>query len=163
MSKQGTCRIEYGSDTRVQTDGNMRDSLEKGHTGRESMSTQTTSVTSLGAAACHELRHDWKRTEVAAIYRTPLPELIFRAQSLHRQFHEPDRVQTCQLISIKTGGGPGGCADLPQRAHYDTGGRRERALGPTHRHRGGPRGAQTGACRVLIGGAGRAAPETQGV
>src|SRR5260221_13740195 len=95
--------------------------LRRERTGRESMSRQTMSVTSLGAVACHELRHDWKRTEVAAIYRTPLPELIFRAQSLHRQFHEPDRVQTCQLISIKTGGCPEDCAYCPQSAHYDTG------------------------------------------
>src|SRR5260370_14797452 len=91
--------------------------LRREHAGRESMSTQTTSVTSLGAAVCHELRHDWKRTEVAAIYRTPLPELIFRAQSLHRQFHEPDRVQTCQLISIKTGGWPRDCSGGSQRDH----------------------------------------------
>src|SRR5258707_11062957 len=132
MSKEGTCRIEYGSDTRVQTDGNMRDSLEKGHTGRESMSTQTRSPTSPAEVACHELRHDWKRTEVAAIYLTPLPELIFRAQSLHRQFHEPDRVQTCQLISIKTGGCPGDCAYFPPSAHYDTGAERQELLEPEH-------------------------------
>ena len=53
------------------------------------------------------LRHDWKKSEVQAIYGTPLPELVYRAQTVHREFHEPDRVQTCQLISIKTGGCPG--------------------------------------------------------
>ena len=52
------------------------------------------------------LRHDWNREEVAAIYATPLPELVYKAQTLHRAFHAPDRVQTCQLISIKTGGCP---------------------------------------------------------
>ena len=65
------------------------------------------------------IRSNWNREEVAAIYRTPLPELIFRAQSIHRQFHAPDRVQTCQLISIKTGGCPEDCAYCPQSAHYD--------------------------------------------
>ena len=76
-----------------------------------------------GAAAARppqfELRHDWKRDEVAEIYRTPLTELVFRAQSVHRQSHAPDRVQTCQLISIKTGGCPEDCAYCPQSAHYD--------------------------------------------
>src|SRR5258708_34125517 len=91
--------------------------LRRERTGRESMSRQTMSVRSLGAAACHELRHDWKRAEVAAIYRTPLPDLVFRAQSLHRQFHKPDRVQTCQLISIKTGGVPQGVWYCPPGAH----------------------------------------------
>jgi len=50
------------------------------------------------------VRSNWSRDEVAAIYRAPLPELIFRAQTFHRQFHAADRVQTCQLISIKTVG-----------------------------------------------------------
>ena len=67
----------------------------------------------------NNIRHDWSRQEVATIYRTPLPELIFRAQTIHRQFHEPDRIQTCQLISIKTGGCPEDCSYCPQSAHYD--------------------------------------------
>jgi hypothetical protein len=39
------------------------------------------SAASPSAAARSELRHDWQRAEVATIYRTPLPELVFRAQS----------------------------------------------------------------------------------
>jgi biotin synthase len=123
------------------------------------MSTQTTSVTSLGAAACHELRHDWKRTEVAAIYRTPLPELVFRAQSLHRQFHEPDRVQTCQLISIKTGGCPEDCAYCPQSAHYDTGVERQELLDPEHVISVAREAAERGVTRFCMGAAWRQAPE----
>jgi biotin synthase len=57
------------------------------------------SAESPSATAHSKLRHNWNRVEVAAIYLLPLPELVFQAQSLHRQFHEPDRVQTCQLIS----------------------------------------------------------------
>src|SRR5207342_2958998 len=67
-----------------------------------------------------QLRHDWKKDQVEAIYRTPLPELVYRAQTVHRVFHATDRVQTCQLISIKTGGCPEDCAYCPQSAHYDT-------------------------------------------
>ncbi len=70
-------------------------------------------------SAAFELRHDWTRDEVAEIYRTPLTELVFRAQTEHRKSHAPDRVQTCQLISIKTGGCPEDCAYCPQSAHYD--------------------------------------------
>jgi biotin synthase len=117
------------------------------------------SVTSLGAVACHELRHDWKRTEVAAIYRTPLPELIFRAQSLHRQFHEPDRVQTCQLISIKTGGCPEDCAYCPQSAHYDTGVERQELLDPEHVISVAREAAERGVTRFCMGAAWRQAPE----
>src|SRR5208283_4044179 len=79
-----------------------------------------------------QLRHDWKKEEVAAIYATPLPELVYRAQTLHRKFHAPDRVQTCQLISIKTGGCPEDCAYCPQSAHYEAGVEREGLLDPQH-------------------------------
>jgi biotin synthase len=117
------------------------------------------SATSLAAAACRELRHDWKRAEVAAIYRTPLPELIFRAQSMHRQFHEPDRVQTCQLISIKTGGCPEDCAYCPQSAHYDTGVERQGLLDPEHVIRVAREAAERGVTRFCMGAAWRQAPE----
>ncbi|MGH9680679.1 MAG: biotin synthase BioB, partial [Candidatus Acidiferrales bacterium] len=66
------------------------------------------------------LRHDWTREEIRAIYRQPLPDLLFAAQTLHREFHDPTRVQFCQLLSVKTGGCPEDCAYCPQSAHYTT-------------------------------------------
>src|SRR2546427_6690042 len=83
-------------------------------------------------AAPKALRHEWSRTEVAEIYRTPLTELVYRAQTVHRRFHAPDRVQTCQLISIKTGGCPQDCAYFPQNAHYDAGVERQSPFDPPH-------------------------------
>ena len=78
------------------------------------------------------LRYDWMKSEVQAIYETPLPELVYRAQTVHREFHKPDRVQTCQLISIKTGGCPEDCAYCPQSAHYDADVERQGLLDPEH-------------------------------
>ncbi|MGA8183642.1 MAG: biotin synthase, partial [Terriglobia bacterium] len=52
------------------------------------------------------LRHDWTREEVRSIYDQPLLELVFQAQQVHRQHHNPQEVQTCRLLSIKTGGCP---------------------------------------------------------
>src|SRR5580698_2778782 len=75
----------------------------------------------LGAAEPCGVRYDWTRDEVTAIYQTPLTELVFRAQTVHRANHAPDRVQTCQLLSIKTGGCPEDCAYCPQSAHYQAG------------------------------------------
>src|SRR5579883_2883560 len=94
----------------------------------------TTESTGTATTAKHEalLRHDWSKAEVQAIYRTPLPDLIFQAQTIHRQFHAPDRVQTCQLISIKTGGCPEDCAYCPQSAHYDAEVERQGLLDPQH-------------------------------
>jgi biotin synthase len=66
------------------------------------------------------VRHDWTREEIRRVYRQPLPDLLFKAQQLHREFHDPTRVQFCRLLSIKTGGCPEDCAYCPQSAHYST-------------------------------------------
>ncbi len=77
--------------------------------------------TNTGASgAKRATRHDWTRDEIRAIYRQPLTELLFRAQEIHREFHDPARVQFCRLLSVKTGGCPEDCAYCPQSAHYTT-------------------------------------------
>jgi biotin synthase len=67
------------------------------------------------------LRHDWTRAELRALFALPFPELIFRAQSIHRIHFDPAEVQISTLLSIKTGGCPEDCAYCPQSAHYETG------------------------------------------
>ena len=93
-----------------------------------------------------------------AIYETPLPELVFRAQTIHRDFHEPNRVQTCQLISIKTGGCPEDCAYCPQSAHYDTEVGREGLLDPQYVIGVAREAATRGVTRFCMGAAWREAP-----
>jgi biotin synthase len=66
-------------------------------------------------------RHDWTREDVGDLFALPLPELIFRAQTVHRRFFDPCAVQVSTLLSIKTGGCPEDCAYCPQSAHYETG------------------------------------------
>jgi len=105
------------------------------------------------------IRHDWSRREVETIYRTPLPELLFRAQTVHRQFHDADRIQTCQLISIKTGGCPEDCAYCPQSAHYDAGVAREGLLDPKHVIGVAQEAAARGVTRFCMGAAWRQAPQ----
>ncbi len=67
------------------------------------------------------VRHDWTNDEIADIYNLPLLELVYKAATIHRQFHDPSEVQVCSLLSIKTGGCPEDCAYCPQSAEYDTG------------------------------------------
>jgi hypothetical protein len=47
-------------------------------------------------------RHDWKKVEIQEIYDTPLLELIFRSASVHRQHHDPSKIQLCTLMNIKS-------------------------------------------------------------
>ena len=74
------------------------------------------------------LRHDWTRGQVRALFNLPLPELMFRAQSVHRGNFDPTAVQISTLLSIKTGGCPEDCAYCPQSTHYDTGVRAEKLM-----------------------------------
>jgi biotin synthase len=66
-------------------------------------------------------RHDWTREELRALFALPFPELLFRAQSVHRMHFDPREVQISTLLSIKTGGCPEDCAYCPQSASYETG------------------------------------------
>src|SRR5262245_4786887 len=77
----------------------------------------------LAPSECEDLgavRHDWTRAEVRALFELPFPELIFRAQRMHRLHFDPTEVQISTLISIKTGGCPEDCAYCPQSSHYQT-------------------------------------------
>jgi len=69
----------------------------------------------------NDVRSDWTREEIRALFALPFPDLVFRAQSLHRQNFDPAEVQLSTLLSIKTGGCPEDCAYCPQSLHYDTG------------------------------------------
>jgi len=68
-----------------------------------------------------EVRHDWTRAEVRVLFELPFPDLMFRAQSVHRMHFDPRAVQISTLLSIKTGGCPEDCAYCPQSASYETG------------------------------------------
>ena len=64
------------------------------------------------------IRHDWTGGEIQTLHDLPFPELVYRAQSVHRRYHDPTKIQLCSLLSIKTGGCPEDCAYCPQSAHH---------------------------------------------
>jgi len=66
-------------------------------------------------------KHNWTKQEVLDIYNTPLLELVYRAATVHRENHDPRKVQVSSLLSIKTGGCPEDCGYCPQAARYHTG------------------------------------------
>jgi biotin synthase len=67
-----------------------------------------------------EIRNNWRREEIAAIYHLPVLDLIYKGASVHRQHYDPQEVQVCTLLSVKTGGCPEDCAYCPQAARYHT-------------------------------------------
>jgi biotin synthase len=68
-----------------------------------------------------QIRTDWTREEIADLFDLPFTELLFRAASVHREFHPPEQIQLCTLLSIKTGGCPEDCGYCSQSVHADSG------------------------------------------
>ena len=93
--------------------------------------------------------------QVRAIHDAPIPDLIFRAQGVHRAHHSAGEVQLCSLLSVKTGGCPEDCAYCPQSSHYDTGLERERMMRTPEVLDAAARAKATGATRFCMGAAWR--------
>ena len=67
------------------------------------------------------VRHDWSVAEIRALHDLPLLELVYRAQTVHREVFKDNKVQLCSLLSVKTGGCSEDCGYCPQAARYHTG------------------------------------------
>ena len=67
------------------------------------------------------VRNNWTRAEALALYDLPFMELLFRAQTVHRQTFDPNKVQMSRLLSIKTGGCAEDCGYCSQSAHHESG------------------------------------------
>ena len=76
--------------------------------------------TAIELRASAEPRYDWTLAEVEALYALPLNDLLFLAQSVHRQTFDPNAVQVSTLLSIKTGACPEDCAYCPQSIRFTT-------------------------------------------
>jgi len=99
------------------------------------------------------IRHDWTRKEVEALFGLPFMDLVFRAQSIHRQNFDPNRVQMSTLLSIKTGACPEDCKYCPQSGHYNTGLQKEKLLEVEKVVREATAARDSGATRFCMGAA----------
>jgi biotin synthase len=106
-----------------------------------------------------EVRHNWTVPEIEAIYKAPLPDLVFHAQTAHRRYHRADQVQGCMLLSIKTGGCPEDCAYCPQSAHYRTGVQRQELMDVDAALAAARSARDQGATRFCMGAAWRDVPK----
>lgn len=90
--------------------------------------TQNESQNSAQQSTDSSFRNDWSLQEINDLYALPFNDLMFQAQSVHRQHFDPNQVQVSTLLSIKTGACPEDCKYCPQSARYDTGVEKERLL-----------------------------------
>ena len=75
-----------------------------------------------------EIRSDWSKKEISALFDLPFNDLLFQAQTIHRQHFDPNQVQVSTLLSIKTGACPEDCGYCSQSARNDAEVERERLL-----------------------------------
>jgi biotin synthase len=121
----------------------------------------TLPMTSPTLGSSPEIRTDWTLDEVRALFELPFNDLLFRAQSTHRQAFDPNAVQISTLLSIKTGGCPEDCAYCPQSVHYDTAVEPERLM-PVEDVVAAARAAKAnGATRFCMGAAYRSPKPSQ--
>lgn len=100
-------------------------------------------------------RHDWTSPEVQALFNLPFNDLLFQAQTVHRQHFNPNAVQVSTLLSIKTGACPEDCKYCPQSNRYDTGLEKEQLMAVEKVLEEAKAAKETGATRFCMGAAWR--------
>ena len=101
------------------------------------------------------LRHDWRREEVLALFALPFNDLLFRAQTVHREHFDPNQVQISTLLSIKTGGCAEDCAYCPQSAEFSTSVKPGKLMGKDDVLAEARKAKEAGASRFCMGAAWR--------
>ncbi len=101
----------------------------------------------------------WSREEIREIHNSPVLELIHRAATVHREFHESRQVQMCALLSIKTGACPEDCAYCPQAARYQTDVQADGLMPIEQVVQAARQAQQDGASRFCMGAAWRDVPD----
>jgi biotin synthase len=101
----------------------------------------------------------WTREAVEALFDLPFNDLLFRAQTLHREHFDPNAVQMSTLLSVKTGGCSEDCGYCSQSARHDTGLEREKLLDLAEVAATAKAAKESGATRFCMGAAWRGPKE----
>ncbi len=108
-----------------------------------------------------QIRKDWALDEVRAIHDMPLMDLIYKAQTVHREAFGDNRVQLCSLLSIKTGGCSEDCGYCPQSARHKTGVEAEALMSVESVLAAARQARDAGATRFCMGAAWRSVKDGQ--
>ncbi len=101
----------------------------------------------------------WDNEKIQAMYAMPFMDLLFQAQTIHRQHFSTNEIELCTLLSIKTGRCPEDCAYCPQSAHYDTKLEREKLFDLDEVKIKAQLAKEKGATRFCMGAAWRSPPK----
>ena len=97
----------------------------------------------------------WPLASIELLFDLPFADLLHRAQSTHREHHDPNKVQLSTLLSIKTGGCSEDCGYCPQAARHHTGVDNEAMLDVAEVIAAAKLARENGASRFCMGAAWR--------
>ena len=98
----------------------------------------------------------WTVKAVQELLERPLMDLLFEAQTVHRQNFPDGDIELATLLSVKTGGCPENCGYCPQAAEYDTGVTASKLMEVDEVVRAAQAAKDAGATRFCMGAAWRA-------
>ena len=98
----------------------------------------------------------WSVEAVQALLDKPLLDLLFEAQTVHRQHWPEGDIELATLLSVKTGGCPENCGYCPQSAEFDTGVKAQKLMEVDEVVRAAQAAKDAGATRFCMGAAWRA-------
>ena len=101
------------------------------------------------------ITQQWTREQIENLFALPFNDLLFQAQTVHREHHDANAVQLSSLLSIKTGACPEDCAYCPQSARYKTGLKKERLMPLDQIVAAAKKAKEDGAGRFCMGAAWR--------
>ncbi|MBM3114639.1 biotin synthase BioB [Jeongeupia naejangsanensis] len=108
----------------------------------------------------HPQQQNWSLDDVASLFALPFNDLLFRAQQVHREHFDANRVQLSTLLSVKTGGCSEDCGYCSQSARHDTGLERETLMNADEVIEVARIAKENGASRFCMGAAWRG-PKTK--
>lgn len=103
--------------------------------------------------------NSWSVSEIETLLGLPFNDLVYRAQTIHRQHFDPNAVQLSTLLSIKTGGCSEDCGYCPQSARHDAGVENQGLLSLDEVVTAAKEAKENGATRFCMGAAWRGPKE----
>ncbi|RYF80089.1 MAG: biotin synthase BioB [Comamonadaceae bacterium] len=98
----------------------------------------------------------WSVDAVQALLELPFHELMFRAQTVHREHWPAGDIELATLLSVKTGGCPENCGYCPQSSEFETGVKAQKLMSVEEVTQAAQAAKDAGATRFCMGAAWRA-------
>ncbi|AVP57865.1 biotin synthase BioB [Pulveribacter suum] len=98
----------------------------------------------------------WSVDAIQALLDLPFMDLLWRAQTVHREHWPAGEVELATLLSVKTGGCPENCGYCPQSAAFDTGVQAQKLMDVAEVTAAAQAAKNAGATRFCMGAAWRA-------